>query len=103
MRVTNMRSNRTGNKVANQFTIRDNDTEYFQSYETMIAKNQSGHFVISGAWNYSRTTSKYFNEWLRSYGLTDELPQIKKWLQKAKSGDKDLSRSRFTLEYIDEL
>ncbi len=41
MKVENIESNR-GNKIANQFEIRDkeNDTVYFQSYNTIILKKQ---------------------------------------------------------------
>lgn len=109
MRVTNLSSPRSGRPVANQYIINDYDgeaaeaVEFFQSYETTIAKNQGGHFTISEDWNYSRTTTKYFYEWLRGWGLSDEIPAIKKWLKGAKPGDQDLSRSRFTLELVEEL
>ena len=106
MRVTNLTSPRSGEPVANQYEITSDDgaTSTFQSYRTVIAKNTSGHFVISSDWNYSRTTSKYFHQWLRSFGLDGEdIEGVKKFLKKANYGDTDKSRSRFTLEYVEAL
>ena len=67
MKVENITSNR-GNKIANQFEIRDNenDTVYFQSYNSIIVKK---HYTDFGTkiyldqkyWNYSNTTGKYRN------------------------------------------
>jgi hypothetical protein len=53
-----------GNPVANQFIIRTNEqagaAEYFQSYESIIAKKSNeGVTLDEYYWNYSRTTSKY--------------------------------------------
>lgn len=106
MRVTNLNSPRSGEPVANQYEIISDDgaTSTFQSYQTVIAKNTSGHFVISSNWNYSVTTSKYFNQWLRSFGLDDDdIRGVKKFLKNAKYGDSDNSRSRFTVEYVKEV
>ena len=104
MRVTNLTSPRSGRPVANQYEIQDNGVNTFQSYATVIANNKSGHFTISSDYNYSVTTGKYFNQWLRSFGLDDQdIKSVKKWLAKANYGDKDLSRSRFTLELVKEL
>jgi hypothetical protein len=68
MKVENIESNR-GNKIANQFEIRDNDTVYFQSYNSIIVKK---HYTDFGTkiyldqkyWNYSNTTGKYRNIFL---------------------------------------
>lgn len=105
MRVTNLTSPRSDRPVANQYEITDdNGVATFQSYATPIAKNSSGRFTISSNWNYSVTTNKYFNQWLRSFGLdADDIKQVKKWLKNAKPGDTDNSRSRFTLAYVEEL
>jgi len=84
IKVENMTSNR-GNKIANQFIITHlietgYIREYFQSYKSMIAmrsyypfdtdlnKNQVV-FLDPDFWNYSRTTSKYLNQFL---GLTSK-------------------------------
>lgn len=75
MKVSNMTSAK-GNKIPNQFIIEDGDIEYFQSYETIIAKKEYGYFnektgryeikvtLDSRAWDYSVTTGKYRNMFL---------------------------------------
>ena len=70
MKVENIESNR-GNKIANQFEIRDNenDTVYFQSYNSMIVKkdyegDQVKIYLDQKYWNYSNTTGKYRNIFL---------------------------------------
>ena len=77
MNVTNMTSS-NGNKVANQFIVTDEDTnEYFQSYNSMIAKkvyinidfgnsnNDKMQILLDKKyWNFSNTTSKYRNKFL---------------------------------------
>ena len=69
MRVYNMRSPRTGNPVANQFIIMDDEgSDFFQSYQSIIAKRDSNGkiFLDDNYWNYSRTTAKYRKEWVES-------------------------------------
>jgi len=54
--------------VANQFIIHeDNGNVAFQSYNTIIAiKTYDGRIVLdSNNWNYSNTTGKYRNKFLR--------------------------------------
>ena len=77
MNVQNMTSS-NGNKIANQFIITDKDTnEYFQSYNSMIAKkvyinidfgnsnNDKMQILLDKKyWNFSNTTSKYRNKFL---------------------------------------
>lgn len=63
MKVKNMISAK-GNTVANQFIIVDDNATYFQSYNTIIAKNESGKITLDNDWNYSRTTSKYRSQFL---------------------------------------
>ena len=55
-----------GNRVANQFRIISDNTIYFQSYNSVIAKIENGHKVTldSYYWDYSKTTSKYRNIFL---------------------------------------
>ena len=58
---------RTGQPVANQFIITDDEYEYFQSYKTVIAKRHISSGVVhldNRAWDYSVTTSKYRNQFL---------------------------------------
>ena len=73
MIVRNMTSNK-GNKIANQFIITDGTTEYFQSYDSVIAKrlivfwNNQGKqvetYLDKKYWDYSVTTGKYRNIFL---------------------------------------
>lgn len=72
MLVENMISPK-GNAVLNQFIIKDKGKEYFQSYSSLIAikdYTKTGKVRITldnYYWNYSRTTSKYRNEFLGEY------------------------------------
>jgi len=63
--LRNMRSPK-GNDVPNQFIIGSADGQYFQSYKTVIAhKDNNGNvFLDKKAWDYSRTTSRYRNQFL---------------------------------------
>ena len=69
MKVKNLISN-SGNPVANQFIIEHQNHIYFQSYESIIAKKSnvgtSLYYVQLDKkfWNYSKTTSKYRNQFL---------------------------------------
>jgi hypothetical protein len=78
MKVENMKSGR-GNKVPNQFIIKDeenemsgNAIEYFQSYNTIIAKRDKFRAGVAtrqvwldrDKWDYSVTTGKYRNLFL---------------------------------------
>lgn len=61
MKVENMTST-NGNKVANQFIIRDGKRIIFQSYDSTIAVIECGRITLDkNLWNCSRTTSKYRN------------------------------------------
>ena len=66
MRVENMRSP-NGNQVPNQFIIWTDEGKYFQSYRSIIAfvDNNNNVFLDEDYWNYSRTTSKYRNIFLK--------------------------------------
>ena len=65
MKVSNLTSN-NGNQIANQFeVIADNGDRFFQSYESIIVKKSNGKIYLDETyWNYSRTTSKYRNQFL---------------------------------------
>jgi len=70
MKVYNMESSQ-GNKVPNQFIIEHKGKEYFQSYNSLIAVKEGDKITLDEYyWNYSRTTSKYRNEFLNE--LTDD-------------------------------
>lgn len=88
LKVSNLTSPR-GNKIANQFEIIDseNDTMYFQSYDSIIAKVVGGSFgkvtLDKNYWDYSNTTRKYRNLWL---GKTSQ--EVK---ERIKSGEYQLA------------
>jgi len=68
MKVSNMVSNKN-NPVANQFIISTPDAMYFQSYDTVIVKTtwvegKRQVYLDKYAWDYSKTTSKYRNQFL---------------------------------------
>lgn len=64
MNVKNMMSTQ-GNKVPNQFIIRDNGKTFFQSYDSIIACKENGQITLDqNYWDYSRTTGKYRNMFL---------------------------------------
>ena len=75
--VRQMTSSRSGNPVANQFTIITSDGEYFQSYDSVIAfKDNEGNVTLDDyTWDYSRTTGKYRNEFL-SEGIVETRAKI---------------------------
>jgi len=79
MKVENMTSTVGYNKIANQFIIRDGARTIFQSYNSVIVDirfiehseaqrlgiERGIHtFLDEHYWNYSRTTSKYRNQFL---------------------------------------
>ena len=65
IKVKQMTSSRSGNPVANQFIIYTAEGDYFQSYDSVIVANNHGEITLdSNTWDYSRTTSKYRNEFL---------------------------------------
>lgn len=64
MKIENMTSV-NGNKVPNQFIINNNGEEYFQSYNSIIAKKSKGKIYLDDYfWDYSVTTGKYRNDFL---------------------------------------
>jgi hypothetical protein len=51
--------------MPNQFIITDDRARYFQSYQTIIVKIENGKvYLDANAWDYSRTTGKYRNQFL---------------------------------------
>lgn len=66
IRVENMQST-AGNDVPNQFIIRTTDGTIFQSYDSIIAvRKRNGDIILDEAcWDYSVTTGKYRNIFLR--------------------------------------
>lgn len=68
-KVKPMCSTRTDAPVNNQFCIELGGGSYaFQSYHSLIAvKHPDGTVEFSPHWDYSRTTTKYLNQWLDEY------------------------------------
>lgn len=86
MKVTNLTSPRSGAKVANQYNIEHNGVDYFQSYDTVIARYKPYYLEVNCDYNYSNTTSKYFRQWLEQWDFTRaEVDNLKKLLANAKA------------------
>ena len=65
MKVENMTSS-NGNTIANQFILYGDDGSItFQSYASTIAMKKDGKVYIYPHWDYSTTTGKYRNLFLR--------------------------------------
>jgi hypothetical protein len=67
IQVSNFVSN-SGNEIPNQFKIRTNKGDYFQSYNSIIVfvpKDRNKPTQLDFYyWDYSRTTGKYRNDFL---------------------------------------
>ena len=85
MTVRNMTSARSGREVANQFVIEDGATIVFQSYATPIASYNRVNcecIVNEDYFDYSVTTSKYFNQFIKEYvDYTVDTNELKKALK----------------------
>ena len=68
-KIYQMESKTSYRPVANQFIIQTPKGDYFQSYQSIIAfKSNNGDLILDDYyWTYSRTTSKYRNQFT---GLT---------------------------------
>ena len=74
MKVRNMISESSGQEVANQFIITDdNGNVYFQSFQTVIAKvardfnlpeSEWNKITLDTNWDYNTTTGEYRNRFL---------------------------------------
>lgn len=88
MKVTNLTSPRSGAKVANQFSIEHNGVDYFQSYDTVIARYKPYYLEVTEDYNYSNTTSRYFKQWLGDWGFNaSEVDKLKKLLSATDTGN----------------
>ena len=67
--VIPLKSTRSGRPVANHYVIASGNTFLFQSYASLIAEynNESGILTLGRHWDYSVTTMKYLNQFLREY------------------------------------
>jgi hypothetical protein len=73
MKVENLESNK-GNKVPNQFIVTTEKGSFFQSYNSVIAIIEEGQPVKLDEkfWDFSKTTSKYRNQFLGEDTKTTE-------------------------------
>ena len=65
-KVENFKSSKSGQPIANQFRITlQNGIEVFQSYNSIICvKANNEIYLDQNRWNYSKTTSRYRNQFL---------------------------------------
>ena len=66
VKVENFKSDKSGQPIANQFRITlQNGIEVFQSYNSIICVKANNEIYLDyDRWNYSRTTSRYRNQFL---------------------------------------
>lgn len=71
LKVSNMTSEASGRKVANQFIIEDGNKTMFQSYRSPIVEidRKQGKITVHPHWDYSNTTAKYRNQFMRGEGF----------------------------------
>lgn len=86
--ITNLISKKSGRPVANQFLIVNGTNVTFQSYKTKIADVHCGSAFIrlnGNTLNYSRTTSKYFYQFMEEYlGIVGTKKDFEKAIQNKK-------------------
>lgn len=64
VRVSQMKSNRTGRPIADQLILKHENGEVFQSYKSIIGARIDGQgYFFTSKHDYSNTTSKYCTEW----------------------------------------
>ena len=74
MKIDNL-VNEKGNRVANQFIIKNGNIVAFQSYDSMVCEIRPASMgfekvvVLGKDWDYSRTTTKHLGNFLRQNNL----------------------------------
>lgn len=89
MKVWNMVSEKTDRAIPNQFIIKHGRSLYFQSYETVVARIDNVDnfdtgeevFLVDGATDYSKTTSKYLYQFLREHSRIGGMSCNKKGIE----------------------
>ena len=73
LHISNMTSPHSGREVANQFIIEQGAKTMFQSYNSPIVEIDIEEKMITvyPHWDYSVTTSKYRNQFMRENGFCD--------------------------------
>lgn len=76
-RVENAPSRNGYSTAPNQFIVKYDNGEVFQSYKSLIGARINGHYYFTKDHNYSQTTSKHCKAWCgygsneRKHGLED--------------------------------
>lgn len=67
--VIPLKSTRSSRPVANHYVMASGNTFLFQSYDSLIAEynQESGILTLGKHWDYSVTTMKHLNQFLREY------------------------------------
>lgn len=66
-----------GNDAKNQYVIKFNGNIIFQSYNSIIyVKLHDGTCFKGPNWNYSNTTTKYLDKFLREYKLSKDVLEV---------------------------
>ncbi len=66
--IINLKSPKSGNYVPNQFRIKTPKGEFYQSYNSkiiFICYDTGNIYLDQKFWNYSNTTSRYRNQFLK--------------------------------------
>ncbi len=74
LRVTQLMNN-NHRAVANHFIIRDNGTEYLQSYQSIVVKTDDTGVTFGLDWDYSNTTLKHLKSYLNISCSVKEIRQ----------------------------
>lgn len=109
MLIENICSPASGEPVKNQFALITDKYKIMQSYSTPIMKisrhlNKAGDFMIyvSGdPYDYSVTTSKYVNQFLRDYTCMN--PDIFKKAVKAHAHEYTERLTHYKIRYMNEI
>ena len=89
MKISNFTSD-NGNKIPNQFLIKEKNKTTFQSYDSIIVvkNHKTGKtYLDSYYWDYSVTTGKYRNQFLGE-GINETRKKIKEGIYKLKNLNK---------------
>ena len=74
IKVTQL-TNDNNNPVANHFVIHQGNTEYLQSYNSIVVKREGNKVTLGQDWDYSPTTLKHVKYYL---GIYDSVKTMRK-------------------------
>lgn len=97
MKILNFISLTSGRAVSNQFIINGGNDYVFQSYMSLIASynDNTKVLLVSDKWNYSKTTLKYFYQFLREY-----TPYI---VRTRREFDRIIKNNEDKIKFVDEI